>query len=199
VEFEVVADEAKGSRAANITGIGGGNCEGGKMFTGTVKNWLDDRGFGFIGPDGGNEDHFCMGDQAYNTGGRFNPGDRVEYDLKTKQSGKTAAVYVTLVGGVCKLCNICEEYGHMSRNCPTMGKLPGAAGAAPGAAAANGNTYGATPGAAAPAAAPKEPRVELPPTEGKTLARWCRGVTTGALDSSKLTELRTRYSAMSRS
>merc|ERR1712087_394404 len=85
---------------------------------------------------------------------------------KTKASGKTAAMYVTLIGGVCKQCSICQEYGHMSRDCPTMGKLP------PGAAApagGNADAYGATAGA--PAAAPvKVDRGPTPePTEGKTL------------------------------
>jgi len=152
VEFEVEKGD-KGEASVGVTGVGGVECEGGKQAAGTMKNWLEDKEFGFVQPDDGGDDMFVGNRDAFNTGSRFYQGDRVDFDIKVKADGRKQAVFVTLEGGICKLCNICEEYGHLSKDCPGEGGAP----ARP-----------ATPRAAAPVAPVHEKGTTPPPTEGKS-------------------------------
>lgn len=60
-------------------------------YSGTVKNWKMDRGFGFIEPSDGGSDVFC---HATNIGERdhLNIGEKVTFDISTDdRSGKERA------------------------------------------------------------------------------------------------------------
>lgn len=63
------------------------------MATATVKVFHDDRNFGFLTTEVG-DDLYVHGDQV--DGGRLRPGDLVEYEV-SDQEGATAATGVTVV------------------------------------------------------------------------------------------------------
>lgn len=59
--------------------------------TGTVARFLDDKGFGFIEPDGGGKDVFVHHSAIEGTGFKtLSPGDRVEFDLVQDPKGPRA-------------------------------------------------------------------------------------------------------------
>jgi uncharacterized membrane protein YsdA (DUF1294 family)/cold shock CspA family protein len=59
-------------------------------YRGTIANWNDDKGFGFIRPaGGGTELFFHISD--YRGAGRPSPGDRVNFMIGTGRNGKPAA------------------------------------------------------------------------------------------------------------
>jgi len=65
-----------------------------KVATGTIKTWIDDRGFGFIRPDDGRGDVFVHV-KSFEAArlGIPNEGDRVTYDVEPDaRSGKLRAV-----------------------------------------------------------------------------------------------------------
>jgi len=130
VEFHV--DETdKGPKAVNVRAIGGGPCPGGRQKKGTVVKWIDNRGFGFIKVDGAasdDEDVFAMDKELWEEAGRLNSGDRVEFDIRTKQNGKLAATYITKEGNLCLLCNACNQVGHHRNECPQVGNWSGGRG-----------------------------------------------------------------------
>jgi len=100
VEFDVKPspyDPTK-KQAAEVAGIGGGNAPSGIQMEGTVANWLADREFGFITGDDGNE-HFAPVREVWIASGVLTPGERVQFDIKTKSDGRTAAVFVNTIGG----------------------------------------------------------------------------------------------------
>ncbi|CAE7217407.1 cspA [Symbiodinium natans] len=60
--------------------------------TGVVKNWMDDKGFGFIGPDDGSEDLFCHSSSLQGCKG-LGKGDKVRFDADyDDRKGKMRAV-----------------------------------------------------------------------------------------------------------
>jgi len=74
-------------------------CQSGMSRTGVIKNWNEEKGFGFIGPDDGGEDVFCH-KTALNGAEMLNRGDKVRYDEAfDERKGKQRAQNVTLAGG----------------------------------------------------------------------------------------------------
>jgi len=126
--FDATFDDRKGKmRATNVCSKGGGGggggygggggCKGGGGFsggggkggggygggggskTGFVKNWNDEKGFGFIGQDDGGEDLFChrssLAGMEY-----LDRGAQVTYDeAYDDRKGKMRANNVSLAGG----------------------------------------------------------------------------------------------------
>mmetsp|Transcript_2699 Transcript_2699/g.5822 ORF Transcript_2699/g.5822 Transcript_2699/m.5822 type:complete len:110 (+) Transcript_2699:70-399(+) len=67
--------------------------------TGTVKKFVEEKGFGFITPDEGGEDVFIHLRQC-NGAERLNEGDRVSYDLVwNDRQGKMQGQNCTVQGG----------------------------------------------------------------------------------------------------
>ncbi len=68
------------------------------MQTGTVKFYNDQKGFGFIAPDQGNQDVFVHATALERAGIRgLSEGDKVSFDTETdKRSGKTAVANIEL-------------------------------------------------------------------------------------------------------
>jgi CspA family cold shock protein len=62
--------------------------------TGTVKTWVDERGFGFIRPDDGGNDVFVHIKEFEAAGlGMPTEGDRVSYEVESdRRSGRPRAV-----------------------------------------------------------------------------------------------------------
>jgi cold shock protein len=62
------------------------------MPTGTVKFFNENKGYGFIAPDGGGNDAFVHISAVERSGMRtLRDGQRVSYDLQNDNRGKTAA------------------------------------------------------------------------------------------------------------
>merc|ERR1712216_706995 len=69
------------------------------MPTGTVKKWMDEKGFGFISPDDGGEDAFCHRSCLEGTDA-LSEGDVVEYEVEyDDRKGKYKCSYCTLKSG----------------------------------------------------------------------------------------------------
>jgi cold shock CspA family protein len=72
------------------------------MFYGTIKNFFDERGFGFIcrSEDDGQPDLFYhVRDSAWLRTGQPRPGQRVQFDIEfDRRSSKNKAVNVEPVG-----------------------------------------------------------------------------------------------------
>ena len=67
------------------------------MIKGTVKWFNPGKGFGFITPDDGSKDAFVHITAVQNAGlDSLNEGQRVQYELKTGQNGKTSAENLAL-------------------------------------------------------------------------------------------------------
>jgi len=65
------------------------------MTIGTVKFFNEDKGYGFIAPEGGGNDAFVHISAVERAGMRTLDRDqRVSYDLETDQRGKTSAVNI---------------------------------------------------------------------------------------------------------
>ena len=63
------------------------------MPIGTVKFFNDQKGYGFIAPEGGGNDAFVHISAVEKAGmNTLNQDDRVSYELETDQRGKTSAV-----------------------------------------------------------------------------------------------------------
>eukprot|EP00401_Gymnodinium_catenatum_P021372 CAMPEP_0117523608 /NCGR_PEP_ID=MMETSP0784-20121206/34815_1 /TAXON_ID=39447 /ORGANISM="" /LENGTH=94 /DNA_ID=CAMNT_0005319725 /DNA_START=70 /DNA_END=351 /DNA_ORIENTATION=- len=68
--------------------------------SGVVKNWNDEKGFGFIGPDDGGEDIFCHSSGLQGGAKGLGKGDRVQFDAEfDDRKGKMRASNVSLGGG----------------------------------------------------------------------------------------------------
>ncbi|CAE6914634.1 TUBB4B [Symbiodinium sp. CCMP2592] len=76
-----------------------GQRQGGMSKSGVVKNWVEDKGFGFIGPDDGSEDLFCHASSLQGCK-RLGQGDKVRFDAEyDDRKGKMRALNVSLEGG----------------------------------------------------------------------------------------------------
>jgi CspA family cold shock protein len=63
------------------------------MITGTVKFFNNDKGFGFIAPEGGGDDAFVHISAVERAGmSTLDKDQRVSYELETDRRGKTSAV-----------------------------------------------------------------------------------------------------------
>ena len=67
---------------------------------GTIKNWLNDRGFGWIAGDDG-RDIFCHMNSLTDNRTPLTRGTRVQYDVgdSTRYAGKTNAINVQVIEG----------------------------------------------------------------------------------------------------
>lgn len=62
------------------------------MATGTVSKFIDEKGFGFITPDGGGKDIFVHHSDIQMDGYRsLRPGDRVQFDVSNEAKGPKAS------------------------------------------------------------------------------------------------------------
>jgi cold shock protein len=68
------------------------------MQTGTIKNWMVDRGFGFVRPDQSGPDIFVHVKNVEGRPSELFCGDRVQFDIGTNpRSGKPEAQNVRVV------------------------------------------------------------------------------------------------------
>lgn len=65
---------------------------------GRIRSWKDDKGFGFITPDGGGEDVFVHVSAFDVEGHRPSEGERVAFDIGRDSKGRRCAQRVTLAG-----------------------------------------------------------------------------------------------------
>ena len=69
-----------------------------KMATGTVKWFNPRKGFGFIEPEGGENDVFVHISAVQKSGlDQLNEGQKVEYTLEEQKNGKSAAENLKIV------------------------------------------------------------------------------------------------------
>jgi len=67
------------------------------MIKGTVKWFNPAKGFGFITPDDGSKDHFVHISAVERAGmSGLNEGQRVQYELRPGQNGKSSAENLSL-------------------------------------------------------------------------------------------------------
>ena len=67
------------------------------MPTGTVKFFNDDKGFGFITPEGGGQDVFVHV-SALQSGGSLREGDKVSFEVgQDRKTGKSKAENVSVL------------------------------------------------------------------------------------------------------
>jgi len=99
VEFDVVPGRTDPTRfqASQVSGLGGAYAEGGMEMEGTVSTWREERMFGFITGDDGNE-YFAGDRDIWIPCGVLTPGERVQFDIKRKDDGRTQAVYINHLG-----------------------------------------------------------------------------------------------------
>ncbi|MGC6517897.1 MAG: cold-shock protein [Candidatus Puniceispirillaceae bacterium] len=68
------------------------------MSNGTVKWFNATKGYGFIQPEGGEQDVFVHISALQNSGiSDLQDGQKVSYELETGKNGKTSAVNLTLI------------------------------------------------------------------------------------------------------
>jgi uncharacterized membrane protein YsdA (DUF1294 family)/cold shock CspA family protein len=67
-------------------------------YQGRVTTWKDDKGFGFITPNGGGKQTFVHINSFINRQHRPNGNEIVTYELKTDEKGRTQASAVAFVG-----------------------------------------------------------------------------------------------------
>lgn len=79
---------------------GGGGPPEGKL-TGEIKNWNDEKGFGFVVPSGGGDDIFCHRTDIISTGDRpqLARGMQVSYEVGSGRDGRARATDVANVDG----------------------------------------------------------------------------------------------------
>lgn len=70
----------------------------GMRFQGTIKNWNDDRGFGFIEPIQGGQELFVHIKAFQNSYGRPEVGAKVSFEVETNPEGKKRAVRIEAKG-----------------------------------------------------------------------------------------------------
>ena len=64
------------------------------MRIGTVKFFLEDKGYGFIDPDGGGVNVFVHGDELERCGVTIERGDRVRFETERAAGGRLRAINV---------------------------------------------------------------------------------------------------------
>lgn len=68
------------------------------MFTGKVKWYDTEKGYGFIFPEGGKKEVFLHRTELERSGYKvLNVGDFVNYEIKTDKKGKTQAANVMII------------------------------------------------------------------------------------------------------
>lgn len=79
---------------------GGGRSGGGKSGTGELLKWNDEKGFGFIKPDNGDQDLFVHASGLADGDGSVQGGDRVSFTVEyDDRKGKDRATNVAREGG----------------------------------------------------------------------------------------------------
>lgn len=116
VVFDLEIDPAKGKKCAKNIQVEMGGGSGGtakalmdgasRGVVGTVKNFEDEKGFGFISQENGGSDvfvHFSSLPKNYQRGGdcSLSAGDRVMFDIEAddKKGGKLCAKNIQILGG----------------------------------------------------------------------------------------------------
>lgn len=69
---------------------------------GRIRSWKDDKGFGFIEPDGGGDDLFVHASAFDVEGRRPAVGDRVSFDTGRDRKGRPCALRVVMAGAAMK-------------------------------------------------------------------------------------------------
>lgn len=70
------------------------------LYKGQLTTWKDERGFGFITPDGGGKEIFLHISALKSTGRRPKVGDTILYDKVTEPTGKVRAANASIQGVV---------------------------------------------------------------------------------------------------
>jgi CspA family cold shock protein len=85
----------KTNRPASSAGVAGGespSSDFGFEHTGSIVTYFEDRGFGFLRPEGGGQDiFFHISRVSEGPGADLRPGVKVVYELGTDRAGKVAA------------------------------------------------------------------------------------------------------------
>lgn len=79
--------------------------DSGMRFEGTIKNWNDDRGFGFVEPIKGGQELFVHIKAFPNSYGRPVIGAKVSFEVETTAEGKKRAIRVQSIGAAKQTAN----------------------------------------------------------------------------------------------
>lgn len=71
-------------------------------YQGKIVNWNDEKGYGFVTPNGGGAKTFVHISEIQNKSRRPIDGDLITYEVITAQDGRTKAAHIQFVGEVIK-------------------------------------------------------------------------------------------------